>query len=128
VTCGLRNRDLVVRSPAGSTGASGSLVLELGDTDLLDRVTDEDRLRVGDSRAGEVPSPGAGGRVFDLLFLMGTTPNYRLPMITDALIEKVHAAFDIGLADGLPAVSLRELSTFLTQRRGWFLAPQERTA
>ena len=63
--------------------------------------------------------------MFDLLFLLGTTPNYKLPIITDELIEKVLGAFDSGPRDELRTASRSKLISFLEDRRGQFVAPDE---
>jgi len=93
---------------------------------LLDEVTDVDRLWLGHSRAvtpEEPQSPGAAGKVFDLLFLLGTIPTYQLPVITDDLIKQLVEAFDSGATDNLPAAPRPALTTFLRQRRGKHIAP-----
>ena len=95
---------------------------------VLDAVPDGDRLWLGETRAvtpHEPRSPGSAGRVFDLLCLLGTTPHYQLPVITDELIEQVLEAFDAGAGDGLPAASRSAVSSFLQQRRGRCLAPDD---
>ena len=95
---------------------------------VLDAVTDADRLWLGETRVvtpDEPRSPGSAGRVFDLLFLLGTIPIYQLPAITDELIEQVLEAFDAGAADGLPAASRTSVASFLQQRRGKFVAPDD---
>jgi hypothetical protein len=93
------------------------------DNVVLGAVTGENRLWLGDTRVGESRSPGAAGRIFDMLFLLGTTPTYRLPMITDELLDQVLEAYDEGTADGLPVASRSDLAQWLQQRRGKFLAP-----
>jgi len=42
---------------------------------------------LGCTNAGDYPSPGRAGAVFDVLFLLGTTPNYNAPAITRELID-----------------------------------------
>src|SRR4051794_17520670 len=78
-----------------------------------------DRMWLGETRAvtpdDEPRSPGSAGRVFDLLCMLGTTPRYKLPVITDELIGQVLEAFDAGAEDGLPAAPRSEVSTFLEQ-------------
>jgi hypothetical protein len=96
---------------------------------VLDGVADTDWLWIGETRAvtpEEPRSPGAAGRVFDLLFLRGTTPTYQLPIITEDLIKQVVAAFDSEGSDDLPAVPRSDLVQFLQERRGGYLVPDDR--
>jgi hypothetical protein len=64
--------------------------------------------------------------VFDLLSFLGTTPTYRLPEITDQLIEQMVEAFDAGNGEELPKCSRSDLIDFLGGRRGKFVAPDDR--
>jgi hypothetical protein len=69
-------------APARHRGRSG----------VLNGVANQDRLWLGVTRAvtpDEPRSPGPAGRVFDLLFLVGTTPDYAAPVITGDLITRI---------------------------------------
>ena len=99
------------------------------DNYVLDAVPEVDRLWLGESRVvtpDEPRSPGAAGRVFDLLFLLGTTPAYQLPVVTDELIEQIVEAFDAGSGDELSAAPRPDLIHFLRERHGKRVAPDSR--
>lgn len=96
---------------------------------VLDDVADGDRLWLGVARAvtpEEPRSPGRAGRVFDLLSLAGTLPDYAAPEITDDLIVRVVEAFDAAGEDNdLPAATREAVVDFLSARRGKFLLPDD---
>lgn len=62
----------------------------------------------------------------DLLFRIGTVPEYRPPKIDDGLIEAILDAFDSATVDGLPTNSRDQLVEFMKVRCGCWLAFGER--
>jgi hypothetical protein len=91
-----------------------------------DAVDDADRLWLGATRPPPFVPRGRAGRVFDRLFLRATIPDYTLPLITDALISELMAEFDNGCDDELPAAPRADVITFLSARRGQYLAEHDR--
>jgi hypothetical protein len=65
---------------------------------------------------------GPARRIFDLLFLRGTTPEYVLPVATDALIsEVVSASRPLANDQTVSATSSGVIEAFLTEYRTWKL-------
>jgi hypothetical protein len=96
------------------------------DNALTSAVVEADRFWVGASRVvspEEEHMPGAAGRVFELLSMRGTTPEYTLPALTDELARDVLAAFASRDGDELPAASVADLERFLAQHSGRCLVP-----
>lgn len=64
--------------------------------------------------------PGPAYRVFGLLFLRGTTPEYVVPRLDDELISEVVAAYQgrDGDAPGTQRADLAEVAAFLAAHRG----------
>jgi hypothetical protein len=88
---------------------------------VLDLVRTQDRLWLGRTRAvtpEEPRSPGRAGRVFDLIYLHATTPEYTAPMITEGLVREVMDAFVREDDSGLPATEAGALEAFLTDHLG----------
>jgi len=70
---------------------------------------------------------GPARRVFNLLFLLGTTPEYVLPMISDRLIADIVTAAQPRPDDVVSSASaLDQLDAFLREHSGWSLVPFER--
>jgi hypothetical protein len=91
---------------------------------VLDNLSSQDRLWLGRTRAvtpEEPRSPGPAGRVHELLFLLGTTPDYVAPQITEELIEQVMRAFILEDGSGLAATHPDTLRDFLDRHRGGYL-------
>jgi hypothetical protein len=91
------------------------------ENNVLDRLPATDRLWVGRTRAitpEEPRSPGAAGRVFDLVYLRGTTPAFTAPVITEELVEEIMSAFRGPDDSGLPATDAAGLEAFLTEHLG----------
>ena len=65
-------------------------------------------------------APGPAHRVFSLLFLRGTTPEYVVPGLDDELISEILAAYQgqDGDAPGTHRAGLAEVAAFLAARRG----------
>ncbi|MFC5268956.1 hypothetical protein ACFPJ1_43190 [Kribbella qitaiheensis] len=76
---------------------------------------------LGSTNAGDYPSPGRAGAVFDLLFLLGTTPDYNAPAITRELIDRLLAAFASAPESTLPAAPIDSLREFLERHEGRYL-------
>ena len=92
------------------------------ETPLLDDlVAAAPRLRLGkaiDDHFDDVPGPAR--RVFSLLFLRGTTPDYVVPCLDDVLISEILAAYQ-GRDDDAPGTqraTLAEVAAFLAAHRG----------
>jgi hypothetical protein len=88
---------------------------------VLDHARETDRLWVGRTRAitpEEPRSPGPAGRVFDLVYLHGTTPDYTAPVITHALVREIMDAFQRADDSGLPATDAALLAAFLSDHLG----------
>ncbi len=69
---------------------------------------------------------GPARRVFDLLSLRGTTPDFVLPLINDELIAQVDNAYQPQPQDRVPPGSTpAALRDFLTEHRGSTLCPFE---
>jgi hypothetical protein len=78
-------------------------------------------LRLGktlDDHFDDVPGPAR--RVFSLLFLRGTTPEYVVPRLDDELISEILAAYQgrDGDAPGTHRADLAEVAAFLAAHRG----------
>jgi len=91
------------------------------DTPVLDDlVAAAPRLRLGktiDDHFDDVPGPAR--RVFALLFLRGTTPEYVVPRLGDELISEILAAY-LGGGDDAPGTQeadLAEVAAFLAAHR-----------
>jgi len=93
----------------------------LKENNVLDRVPATDRLWLGRTQAvtpEEPRSPGPAGRVFDLIYLRGTTPAYTAPMITEGLVGEIMEAFRRADDSGLPATDAAQLEAFLADHLG----------
>jgi hypothetical protein len=72
---------------------------------------------------------GPARRIFNVLFLRGTTPEYVLPVVNEGLIAEIMtAALPRGDDQVDPASSPNAIETFLTEHKGWNLVPFERRA
>ncbi|MBL7494333.1 hypothetical protein I6A60_37925 [Frankia sp. AgB1.9] len=92
------------------------------ENDVLDSVPEADCLWIGRTDAmAEYPFPGSAGGVGDLLFLVGTLPEYTAPQITDELIERLTVAFTAAADPTLPAISVTEFVAFLVANEGRYL-------
>lgn len=70
---------------------------------------------------------GPARRIFDLLFLRGTTPEYVLPIVSDALIAEIMTAGRPRPDDQVGSASTPDaIEAFLTEHKGWSLLPFER--
>ncbi|WP_204072693.1 hypothetical protein [Planotetraspora phitsanulokensis] len=88
---------------------------------LDDLVAVAPRLRLGrvlDKLGDDVPGPAC--RVFSLLFLRGTTPQYVVPRLDDELIGEILAAYQRRDNDGprTQRADLAEVASFLANHRG----------
>lgn len=91
---------------------------------VLDHVTDGQRLWLGRTRAitpEEPRSPGPAGRVFDVIFLRGTLPDYSAPLVTDELVAGILAAFTSEVDPTLPSTDAGRLEVFLNHHAGAYL-------
>ena len=98
------------------------------ENNVLDEVLDADRLWIGRScvlTPEGSESPGPAGRVFDLLGLLGTTPTYTAPQITQALIGKIMDAFSSPTDPAFPSTTPAAVEAFLVPRAGKYLLSDE---
>jgi hypothetical protein len=91
------------------------------DNHVLERLPYGHRLWLGSVNAGDVPSTGRQGAVFDLVFLIGTTPDYNAPPITTDLVDRIIEAFESAPQSTLPATSANSLQEFLNRHVGRYL-------
>jgi len=94
------------------------------ENEVLADVPAENRLWLGRTRAitpEEPRSPGPAGRVFDLLYLRATAPEYTAPLITENLIVEIVDAFKMADHSGLPAADLPVVRAFLADHVGKYL-------
>ena len=69
---------------------------------------------------------GPARRVFDLVYLRGTTPGYTLPELDEGLIDALRAAFATKPGDRCqPGVRQETWAAFLAKRQGWACGPIE---
>jgi hypothetical protein len=72
--------------------------------------------------ATDLLDTGPARRVFDLLFLRGTTPDYVLPVVGDALISEIVGASHSQAHDRVTSPTTpNEVEAFLSEHRGWHL-------
>ena len=65
---------------------------------------------------------GPARRIFDLLFLRGTTPDYVLPVVDDDLVSEIVRASLYLADDRVTSVATpEEIEAFLSEHRGWRL-------
>lgn len=79
------------------------------------------RLRLGKTTGDHFDVvPGPAHRVFSLLFLRGTTPEYVIPRLDDELISEILAAYQgrDGDAPGTHRADLAGVTAFLAAHRG----------
>ena len=92
--------------------------------DVLAGVPAQDRLWLGRTRAitpDEPRSPGRAGRVFDLIYLKGTTPDYTAPLLTAGFVSELVDAFATAEDGGLLAIDQARLEAFLRKRVGRYI-------
>lgn len=92
------------------------------ETPLLDDlVTAAPRLLLGKTISEHFDDvPGPAHRVFSLLFLRGTTPEYAVPRLDDELMSEILTAYQ-GRDDDAPGTQradLAEVAAFLAAHRG----------
>lgn len=88
---------------------------------LYDLVAVAPHLRLGrvlDKQGDDAPGPAR--RIFSLLFLRGTTPNYVVPRLDDELIGEILAAYQRRDDDGpgTQRTDPAEVAAFLATHRG----------
>jgi hypothetical protein len=97
------------------------------ETPVLDAIIDSaPRFRLGRTQVpepGNEDSRGPVGRVFDLLWLMGTIPDYTMPVLTPALEKELVQAFLPRPGDPhFDVADVEALTFFLQTHRGRALA------
>jgi hypothetical protein len=96
---------------------------------LLALIEGAPEIEVGPLYADESDGFDAGParRIFNILFLRGTTPDYVLPIVSDSLIAEIRrAAVPAGDDQVSSATTPDAIEAFLTGHEGWSLVPLER--
>lgn len=93
---------------------------------LSEQVAQSDIFELGDTRVvtpEEPQAPGPAGRVFGLIFYLGTIDTYTLPRIDDLLIGSIMLAFRSTTPEDQAFASAEpdQLERFLNTRRGMYL-------
>ncbi|MEZ0581206.1 hypothetical protein [Nocardioides sp. MH1] len=89
--------------------------------DLLADPAVGERCWLGTTDAGEDVQPGPAGAVGSLLFLLGTLPDYRAPLLTSELLSLILWVYDRSVGDGWPCVEKGKLDAFLEGHLGCYL-------
>jgi hypothetical protein len=94
------------------------------ENDALDGVPDRDWFWLGRTDALGDPQPGRAARVFELLYRVGTEPDYNAPQITSVLVARIMKMFREASDDGMPSATAEELEAFLVENENRFLLTQ----
>jgi hypothetical protein len=98
----------------------------LKDTDDLDKILREaPKCLIGPNfwDSNDLEGSGPARRVFDLLYLRGTTPDYVFPTLDEELVAAILAALTPRALDQVEGTTAREIGPFLTDHLGWHIVP-----